>query len=105
MADGLSATLKRLARAAEDRDQPRLASFARGLAIGALVGAAIAGSTLWQRRRLAGRPAEEPDGTEAATELAADEAEAGADQAGAAPGPPVAAAPVAPSDTDGRRLG
>jgi hypothetical protein len=32
-------------------DDPRAAQFVRGLAIGALVGAAIAGSTLWQRRR------------------------------------------------------
>jgi hypothetical protein len=29
---------------------PRAATFARGLVLGALVGAAIAGSTLWQRR-------------------------------------------------------
>jgi hypothetical protein len=35
---------------------PRLASFLRGVTIGALVGAAIAGSALWeraQRRRMA----------------------------------------------------
>jgi hypothetical protein len=37
----------------EDRDQ-RASTFARGLALGALVGAAIAGSTIWQRRQ-AGR--------------------------------------------------
>ncbi|MFL5750723.1 MAG: hypothetical protein ACJ767_08945 [Chloroflexota bacterium] len=36
-------------------DDPRSAQFVRGLAIGALVGAAIAGSTLWQRRRTTGR--------------------------------------------------
>jgi hypothetical protein len=30
---------------------PRLTAFARGLALGALAGAAIAGSTLWGRRR------------------------------------------------------
>ncbi|MEW5989764.1 MAG: hypothetical protein AB1736_00265 [Chloroflexota bacterium] len=29
--------------------------FVRGLTIGALVGAAIAGSTIWQRRRVRGR--------------------------------------------------
>ncbi len=29
----------------------RASTFARGLAIGALVGAAIAGSTIWQRRQ------------------------------------------------------
>jgi hypothetical protein len=33
----------------EDRDE-RASTFARGLALGALVGAAIAGSTIWQRR-------------------------------------------------------
>jgi hypothetical protein len=38
---------------AEDRDE-RASTFARGLALGVLVGAAIAGSTIWQRR-LAGR--------------------------------------------------
>ncbi len=32
-------------------DPPTVASFLRGLAVGALVGAAIAGSTLLQRRR------------------------------------------------------
>jgi NhaP-type Na+/H+ or K+/H+ antiporter len=32
-----------------DRDE-RASTFARGLALGALVGAAIAGSTIWQRR-------------------------------------------------------
>ena len=33
----------------DDADQ-RATTFARGLALGALVGAAIAGSTIWQRR-------------------------------------------------------
>jgi hypothetical protein len=33
----------------EDGDE-RASTFARGLALGALVGAAIAGSTIWQRR-------------------------------------------------------
>lgn len=33
------------------REQPRLASFVRGALVGALVGAAIAGSSLWRRRR------------------------------------------------------
>jgi len=32
-----------------EREQ-RASTFARGLALGALVGAAIAGSTIWQRR-------------------------------------------------------
>ena len=35
--------------AGDDRDE-RASTFARGLALGALVGAAIAGSTIWQRR-------------------------------------------------------
>jgi hypothetical protein len=34
-----------------EHEQPRVSKFLRGLAIGALVGAAIAGSTIWQRRR------------------------------------------------------
>ena len=40
-----------------ERDE-RASTFARGLALGALVGAAIAGSTVWQRRhaRLAKDP-------------------------------------------------
>ena len=41
----------------EGDTDPRLASFLRGVTIGALVGAAIAGSALWeraQRRRMAG---------------------------------------------------
>ena len=33
-----------------DDDDQRASTFARGLALGALVGAAIAGSTIWQRR-------------------------------------------------------
>jgi hypothetical protein len=32
----------------------RASTFARGLALGALVGAAIAGSTIWQRRHIKG---------------------------------------------------
>jgi hypothetical protein len=31
-------------------EDPRVAQFVRGVALGALVGAAIAGSTIWQRR-------------------------------------------------------
>lgn len=34
-----------------DEGDRRASTFARGLALGALVGAAIAGSTIWQRRR------------------------------------------------------
>ena len=44
---------------AEDRDE-RASTFARGLALGALVGAAIAGSTIWQRRLARQRAAAEP---------------------------------------------
>ncbi len=42
-------------------DEPRLAQFLRGVTMGALVGAAIAGSAIWRRRlarsaELAARP-------------------------------------------------
>ena len=39
-------------------DQPRTSTFLRGLTIGALVGAAIAGSTIWGRRR---KPADQAE--------------------------------------------
>jgi hypothetical protein len=44
--------LERIARAAEQSvgDDVRATTFVRGLVLGALVGAAIAGSTIWQRR-------------------------------------------------------
>jgi hypothetical protein len=45
----LDAVARALARRPDDDDQ-RASTFARGLALGALVGAAIAGSTIWQRR-------------------------------------------------------
>ncbi len=35
---------------AATKDEERASTFARGLALGLLVGAAIAGSTIWQRR-------------------------------------------------------
>jgi hypothetical protein len=38
-----------LFRRAESTADPRAVAFARGLALGALVGAAIAGSTIWNR--------------------------------------------------------
>lgn len=41
-------------------DGTRASTFARGLALGALVGAAIAGSTIWQRRQA--RPIKAPVG-------------------------------------------
>jgi hypothetical protein len=37
-------------RGRSDAGDPRLLAFARGLALGALVGAAIAGSAAWNRR-------------------------------------------------------
>jgi hypothetical protein len=48
-----------------DDDDQRATTFARGLALGALVGAAIAGSTIWQRRhaRTAMLPVEPADAT------------------------------------------
>lgn len=50
--------IERLARAAEAAhdDDPRAATFVRGLVVGALVGAAIAGSTIWQRRHAQNHP-------------------------------------------------
>jgi hypothetical protein len=33
----------------EDADSPRVQAFLRGVSIGALVGAAIAGSAIWER--------------------------------------------------------
>ena len=52
---------------AEDRDE-RASTFARGLGLGVLVGAAIAGSTIWQRRmtRRAAPEAERAAETESA---------------------------------------
>jgi hypothetical protein len=56
-----SEAFERLVRAAErpSDDDVRASTFARGLALGALVGAAIAGSTIWQRRHT--RPIKPPD--------------------------------------------
>jgi hypothetical protein len=47
----LEALVRALAGGGADDDDRRATTFARGLALGALVGAAIAGSTIWQRRR------------------------------------------------------
>jgi hypothetical protein len=56
--DALPKPLETLVRAVagrtDDNDQ-RASTFARGLALGALVGAAIAGSTIWQRRHMPAR--------------------------------------------------
>jgi hypothetical protein len=46
----LEALVRAVAGRPDDDDQ-RASTFARGLALGALVGAAIAGSTIWQRRQ------------------------------------------------------
>ena len=39
-------------------DERTTAKFLRGLTIGAIIGAMIAGSALWQRRRPARRPSD-----------------------------------------------
>ncbi len=51
--DRVPAPLEALVRALAGRpddDDRRATTFARGLALGALVGAAIAGSAIWERR-------------------------------------------------------
>lgn len=58
--------IDRLLRAVDptDGDEAKASNFARGLVLGALVGAAIAGSTLWQRRHARGAvPSETTPGT------------------------------------------
>ena len=47
----LDVIVRAVAGGAHDDDDERASTFARGLAFGALVGAAIAGSTIWQRRQ------------------------------------------------------
>ena len=61
------ALVRALAGDTRDDDQ-RATTFARGLALGALVGAAIAGSTIWQRRHAR-------DARTTAAEAARDEAD------------------------------
>lgn len=46
----VEAILRAVAGATGDTSDERAMTFARGLALGALVGAAVAGSTIWQRR-------------------------------------------------------
>ena len=48
------------------REQPHMSRFVRGLTIGALVGAAIAGSAIWRRsrRRSSSDAAESESGTD-----------------------------------------
>jgi hypothetical protein len=50
----VEAIVRAVAGRPDDEDQ-RASTFARGLALGALVGAAIAGSTIWQRRHASPR--------------------------------------------------
>jgi hypothetical protein len=61
---GSDPLLERLGRAADavSGDDQRAVTFARGLVLGALVGAAVAGSTLWQRRRGREVPGKPPTG-------------------------------------------
>ena len=51
--------IRAVAGGSGDDGDERASTFARGLALGALVGAAIAGSTIWQRR-LARRATADP---------------------------------------------
>jgi hypothetical protein len=46
----VEALIRAIAGGDGDDNERRAGTFARGLALGALVGAAIAGSTIWQRR-------------------------------------------------------
>jgi hypothetical protein len=48
----LDALLRVVGGGSSNGDDERASTFARGLALGALVGAAIAGSTIWQRRHI-----------------------------------------------------
>jgi hypothetical protein len=50
----IEALVRAVGRGGHDADDRRASTFARGLALGALVGAAIAGSTIWQRRHAEG---------------------------------------------------
>jgi hypothetical protein len=59
----LEVIVRAIAGGAHDDDDQRATTFARGLALGALVGAAIAGSTIWQRRHGSWRPTQDPPGT------------------------------------------
>ena len=65
--------LERLVQAAEEaagEDDVRASTFIRGLALGALVGAAVAGSTIWQRRHARGTELPSaPDDTDAPTAI------------------------------------
>lgn len=62
MERGPTQGLKDLADLLAD-EQPKLGPFIRGVTIGALVGAAIAGSTIWQRRRRRNLPPSRDEGS------------------------------------------
>jgi len=69
---GVESLIRSVAGGADEEDRDRRAStFARGLALGALVGAAIAGSTIWQRRLSRSSPRALRSGKIAATPTAA----------------------------------
>jgi len=66
---GVESLIRAVTRGSDDEDRDRRAStFARGLAMGALVGAAIAGSTIWQRRQSQPASVTRPSGAESAPE-------------------------------------
>lgn len=73
--DGVPAPVEALIRAIagdpHDDDDQRATTFARGLALGALVGAAIAGSTIWQRRHGSSRQIPTPPGPAEAVAVSA----------------------------------
>lgn len=58
----LEALIRAVAGGSGEKGDERASTFARGLALGALVGAAIAGSTIWQRHLARhSRPAAPPE--------------------------------------------
>ena len=68
----LEVIVRAVAGGAHDDDDKRATTFARGLALGALVGAAIAGSTIWQRRHGSSRRNPNPPGTAEAVAVSTD---------------------------------
>jgi hypothetical protein len=52
----VEALIRAVAGGSGAKGDERAMTFARGLALGALVGAAIAGSTIWQRRQARRQP-------------------------------------------------
>jgi hypothetical protein len=62
----VEALIRAIAGGSDDPDDQRASTFARGLALGALVGAAIAGSTIWQRHRARSVGPSNPDAASSA---------------------------------------